>query len=524
MAKDRNRRLPLFRSILGVLVYVLVGGAWITFSDDALVLYFDDPEELTQAQTYKGWGFVLVTSLALFLVLYRQLKWDRRGTEQKENQRTRIHDLSQFRDGVIDNATVWISVVDTSSRILLWNKAAERISGYSRDQVLGRDDFWYWLYPDPLYRDEVQTLMDEVLTEGREITSHEAWITTASGETRRIDWSSRRFYNDDGKLEGIIAIGADVTERRLAEQGLRKRERQLATLMDNLPGMAYRCLYDEFWTMKFVSSGCRALTGYQPQEIIDNREVAFSELVDPEATESMLRSVEEAIGAAEPFSLEYQLTRKDGSRIWVWERGRGVEDEGRFVLEGIILDINDRKLLEQELAEMATRDMLTGLYNRREISRLLEEEVNRAERYHRSLAMLWIDLDHFKSVNDVYGHGVGDEILVALSQRLARSVRSVDLIGRYGGEEFVVLLPEMSESEAWDTAERLRLLVARQPLEASGDIRLTLSISIGVAVFPADGRTVRTLTEAADKAMYRAKDAGRNQVCLASRQLAGESP
>lgn len=186
-----------------------------------------------------------------------------------------------------------------------------------------------------------------------------------------------------------------------------------------------------------------------------------------------------------------------------------------MVLEGIILDISDRKQLENELEALATRDSLTGVLNRRECSRVLIEELERARRYNRPLALLWIDFDHFKEINDTWGHAAGDSVLCSISSLLEDSVRSVDTLGRFGGEEFVLILPEMDVAEAEETAERLRQRVCNQPvaLESGHNIRLT--ISIGVAVFPDHGDTLDALCAAADKAMYRAKKQGRNCIAMA---------
>lgn len=524
MSRLDTRRLALRRSLVVVIAYLAIGGGWIVFSDALVALLVNNPDAVTRAQTFKGWGFVLATGLVLFVVLYHQFRAEARQQNQKDRQRAHIRDLSQFRESVIDNANVWINVLDPKGRVVVWNKAAERISGYTRDEVVDSDRIWQWLYPDPEYRAEVWATASEVLSNGREVDGFETRITNKTGSEHLIAWSSRRFFDDNGDLVGSIAIGSDVTERRMAEQALAQRERQLTTLMDNLPGMAYRCLYDEFWTMKFVSSGCQELTGYRPEELVDNRVVAFAELIDAEYDDPILQAVEEAIGAAEPFSVEYQITRKSGERIWVWERGRGVEDDGGLMLEGIVLEITDRKRLEQELSRLATHDPLTSLYNRREISRILDEEVQRAERYGRHLAVLWIDLDHFKRVNDDYGHAAGDRVLLSLCQRLKDNIRAVDAIGRYGGEEFMVLLPEMEREEALETAERLRVLVADGPLALDGEKTLALTISIGVAVYPDHGTTVGELCDAADRAMYEAKGAGRNQVCVARSQSAGERP
>lgn len=299
-------------------------------------------------------------------------------------------------------------------------------------------------------------------------------------------------------------------------QALRNRERQLQVLMDNLPGMAYRCRYDPQWTMLFVSQGCASLTGYEPEELIENRVTSYASLMDDEDSERIFCEVKAALANDESFSLEYGLTCKDGSRIWVWERGRGVEeDDGTIVLEGIVLDITDRKELETELEELATRDPLTGLFNRREMSKVLEEELERARRYQRPMALLWIDFDHFKDVNDTYGHAAGDSVLRSVSRLLLGSVRSVDSVGRFGGEEFVIVLPEMDLDEARDTAERLRRRVVEAPQPLGDGNTVPLTISVGVAVYPEHAQNAAALCAAADKAMYLAKDRGRNCVAMA---------
>ncbi|HAS75798.1 MAG TPA: diguanylate cyclase, partial [Marinobacter adhaerens] len=276
------------------------------------------------------------------------------------------------------------------------------------------------------------------------------------------------------------------------------------------------CLYDPDWTMKFVSQGCTKLTGYEPDELVNNRVTSYAALVSDASNQQLFEQVRVALEKEESFSLEYEVTRKDGSRIWVWERGRGVqEDDGSLHLEGIILDISDRKVLETELEQMATRDPLTGLLNRREMSRVLDEELQRARRYQRPMAVLWVDFDHFKDVNDTYGHAAGDSVLRAISRLLLGSVRSVDSIGRFGGEEFVIVLPEMDLEEAQETAERLRRKVAEEPQPLGNGEAVPLTISVGVAVYPDHGQTASTLCAAADKAMYLAKDRGRNCVAMA---------
>lgn len=353
-------------------------------------------------------------------------------------------------------------------------------------------------------------------------TAAEAWFPDPQTFSLVQTWKGFLFVLTTGQVLFVVLLRQLTKDRALLtlqhnqRQALRKRERQLQVLMDNLPGMAYRCLYDRHWTMLFVSQGCARLTGYEPEDLINNRVASYASLMDEEDSERILGEVQAALDNDESFSVEYGLTRQDGSRIWVWERGRGVEEEdGTVVLEGIVLDISDRKTLENELEEMATRDPLTGLFNRREMSRVLEEELDRARRYQRPMAVLWVDFDHFKDVNDTFGHAAGDSVLRSISRLLLGSVRSVDAIGRFGGEEFVIVLPEMDLEEAQDTAERLRRKVAEKPQPLGNGQEVPLTISVGVAVYPDHGQTAPTLCAAADKAMYLAKQRGRNCVAMA---------
>ncbi|WP_241956439.1 GGDEF domain-containing protein [Marinobacter maroccanus] len=353
-------------------------------------------------------------------------------------------------------------------------------------------------------------------------TAAEAWFPDPQALSLVQTWKGFLFVLTTGLVLFVVLLRQLTKDRALLtlqhnqRQALRKRERQLQVLMDNLPGMAYRCRYDPHWTMLFVSQGCTRLTGYEPEDLINNRVVSYASLMDEGDSERILFEVQTALDNDESFSLEYGLTRQDGSRIWVWERGRGIEEEdGTVVLEGIVLDISDRKTLENELEELATRDPLTGLFNRREMSRVLEEELERARRYQRPMAVLWVDFDHFKDINDTFGHAAGDSVLRSISRLLQSSVRSVDSIGRFGGEEFVIVLPEMDLEEAQETAERLRRKVADEPQPLGNDQTVPLTISVGVAVYPDHGQTASTLCAAADKAMYLAKERGRNCVAMA---------
>jgi len=182
----------------------------------------------------------------------------------------------------------------------------------------------------------------------------------------------------------------------------------------------------------------------------------------------------------------------------------------------------DNVLLHEEARRLSSTDGLTGLWNYRYFQMTVEKEVERAARFGRPLAILMLDLDHFKAVNDTYGHQRGDEVLTELATRVRSQVRDVDTLARYGGEEFIAVLPESDGQGASLVAERIRDAVATLAFGAAGAQPISLTVSIGVAVFPSHGDDAAGLVRSADAALYDAKHSGRNAWRLAAGDLAGE--
>ena len=175
---------------------------------------------------------------------------------------------------------------------------------------------------------------------------------------------------------------------------------------------------------------------------------------------------------------------------------------------------NDLARANVRLHELSITDSLTGIFNRHHFFDLAEKELLRAERHQRHLSVVMIDLDHFKKVNDEFGHQVGDQVLQAVATRIHKNIRTIDIFGRYGGEEFVLLFPDTDLSSATKMAERLLALISAQPIDTQqGQVQVT--ISLGVAGHdPAKRITLDTLLDCADQALYDAKKAGRNQISI----------
>ena len=166
----------------------------------------------------------------------------------------------------------------------------------------------------------------------------------------------------------------------------------------------------------------------------------------------------------------------------------------------------------EALRRLATRDQLTGLLNRRVFDEILEEEIDRSQRFDRPFSLILIDIDHFKNVNDTHGHLAGDAVLREVARRIEKKARSVDRVMRYGGEEFAILMLEGDSEVARRLADGVRVAIETDAVSAGGDLVLPLTISAGVADFPHDANSADELIAAADKGLYAAKEGGRNRV------------
>jgi diguanylate cyclase (GGDEF)-like protein/PAS domain S-box-containing protein len=260
-------------------------------------------------------------------------------------------------------------------------------------------------------------------------------------------------------------------------------------------------------------------------------------MINPEG-ERLLGWSEEELCGEEIHDLIYQaaeqeapdsnvfLKRADHSDDGLFQRKDGSSFHVSYVVSPLMIDrqsvgnvvsfqdISERKQMEQELERMATRDDLTGLHNRRELNRRLEDELRRAERYEQQFSVWMLDIDHFKAINDTFGHPVGDKVLETLAINLVRILRDTDIIARYGGEEFTVILPHTSLEQSKKMAERVCTAVAAMTFDLNGSDDLSTTVSIGVAAYPRHGTTADQLIHAADQGLYAAKQSGRNRVCV----------
>jgi diguanylate cyclase (GGDEF)-like protein/PAS domain S-box-containing protein len=310
----------------------------------------------------------------------------------------------------------------------------------------------------------------------------------------------------------VLGIGRDITDKKRAEQQvLRAKERlDLALASSSL------ALWD--WDLQsgrvYFSEGWSALRGEASRDSTSTAEevVAWNH---PDDHEVYLAALTNAIkGVSEEFECEHRVPHAGGEWIWIYSRGKVTQRDagGRAIrMTGTSTDITKRKQAEERAEYLATRDPLTGLPNRVLLHDRLEQGIVNAARLKTGFAFMFIDLDRFKTINDSLGHDVGDELLKRVAARLTACVRASDTVARLGGDEFAVILENLLDDDdegAQQVAEKM-ITVMGAPMLINNQ-HLNTSCSIGISLYPTDGRDGATLMKHADVAMYYAKEKGRN--------------
>lgn len=308
------------------------------------------------------------------------------------------------------------------------------------------------------------------------------------------------------------------TNRQLLqkEEKLRQSHDLLAKLADQVPGVLfqYRVFPNGQACFPFANQAMQEIYEVTPEQVQLDASVVTA-FHHPEDAKGVMASLKKSASTLQPWRCEYRVVLpKQGVR---WRLGNARPEkleDGSILWHGFITDITESKHLQEELEQQAHLDYLTGLPNRRYFMEQAERELSRALRYGASLSALMLDIDQFKEVNDTYGHKIGDLVLQKLSEVCQAALREVDVIGRLGGEEFAVLLPETDGYHALEIAERLRISIAQTVLLPERERPMNFTVSVGVAQLIANEVDLDVLLHQADQALYEAKRSGRNKVCM----------
>jgi len=323
---------------------------------------------------------------------------------------------------------------------------------------------------------------------------------------------------------------AELSEKnrllRKKEEKLQQSHDLLAKLSDQVPGVLfqYRVFPDGKACFPYANQAIQEIYEVSPEQVRRDASLVTA-FHHPDDAKEIAASLHDSARTLQSWHYEYRVVLpKQGVR---WRLGNARPEkleDGSILWHGFITDITDRKQLQAELERQARVDTLTGLANRRHFTEQAERELSRALRHGTPLSALILDVDHFKAVNDTYGHKAGDLVLRKLSETCRATLRDVDVIGRLGGEEFGILLPMTGSREALETAQRLREVLAHTAVLLEQGVALNFTVSIGVAQINDKETNLDTLFHQADLALYDAKRRGRNMACTYHDACANKAP
>ncbi|MCP9815059.1 PAS domain S-box protein [Synechococcus sp. GreenBA-s] len=449
--------------------------------------------------------FLEVAGVSRDITVQRKLQEQLRISEERHRR---------LADQMLD--VVWAISLD--GQLTYLSPSVQQLRGFSPEEIMDLP-LNQTLTPDSyaLVAEGLSKARDDVAA-GRPVVFHaELEEYCKDGSTVWTDAKATSIYAKEGNFLEIVGITRDITIQRRLREELRISEERYRLLAENAR--------DVIWTMErdgrisYVSPSIQLLRGYTPEEAMHQ---PLEQTLTPDSQQrsrayfqQMLEDLQ-AGRVPQPFrgGLEYYC--HDGSTIWADVIALPTfKAEGEFdKLLGVSRDISERKAFErqliaanQQLQELATTDTLTGIWNRRQMEATIDEAIDRSDRYGEPLTLILCDIDHFKTINDHLGHPVGDQVLIEFCRRIREQLRTSDGFGRWGGEEFLILLPQSEPDAALALAEKLRQLIAATPFSQAG----TVTASFGVAQ-RREGESLTDWLQRLDGRLYASKEAGRNCV------------
>ncbi|WP_345976396.1 EAL domain-containing protein [Sulfurimonas sp. HSL3-7] len=426
-------------------------------------------------------------------------------TERKKREEA-YRELSSQTEAILASVPDIIMQVN-NDEVYTWSNRAG-IAFFGED-VIGKEASAYFKGEQVAYN------IDNPLIEGDDnITYMESWQKRFDGEIRLLAWWCRSLKDDDGNPIGALSTAQDITERKKAESQLLK----LSQAVEQSPHTIV--ITDVDGNIEYVNAAFVTVTGYTQEEAISkNPRLLQSGKTLPATYDAMWQQLTQG----KSWKGEFINHRKDGT-----EYIEAIKASPIFQADGKIAhymaikeDITEKKRDQERIHYLANFDALTGLPNRTQLEDRIKYAISLAKRDNGELAVLFLDLDHFKDINDTLGHRIGDALLIALAKRFKSILREADTISRLGGDEFIFMLSNTTMQGIAHVAQKILDSIA-EPFTIDQN-ELTVTASIGIAIYPADGTDQETLSKNADIAMYRAKQEGRDNYCFFTEAMQEDS-
>jgi diguanylate cyclase (GGDEF)-like protein/PAS domain S-box-containing protein len=424
-------------------------------------------------------------------------------TERKKVEEKLRHEEKRFR-ALVENSSDIIVLINLEGIITYINPAVEKVLGFKPEERIGAKGF------ERIHPNDSKFLAEIFNTLARDTNSSivqgEMRLRHKDGSWRTLEAVGSNLVNNN-VVESIIVNYRDITDRKHMEKTLRQSEEKYRTILENIQEGYFE--FDLAGNLTFFNDSTCLILGYSKEELAG---MNYQQFTNTETSKKVFQTFNKVYNTGEPTKgFDWQIIRKDGTKRYI-EASVALQKDSSDKptgFRGIVRDVTERKQIEQQINHMATHDVLTGLPNRMLFIDRLEVALAQSKRNKHKLAVMMLDLDNFKNVNDTLGHMVGDQLLKEVGYRLSGLVRQSDTVARLGGDEFMILLSDIERMEDSVGIAEIVLKAFQQPF-VCGNHKLTSSTSIGIAIYPDDGEDIDSLLRNSDIAMYSVKTQGRN--------------
>ncbi|MCT2535161.1 diguanylate cyclase [Aquibacillus koreensis] len=422
-------------------------------------------------------------------------------TERKHREQE-LHQLKEQFELIYNHAADPVFTFDAEGDFITVNPSFTKVFGWSTDELINNK--MRSILPSNNKSDFAEIL--HRLKKGEVIENHYAERLTRSGETIHI-LSSYTPIMENGKMKKGIAVYKDITHLGQLRDQLRESESKYRIIVENSNDLIR--VINKQGQIEYASPSHQKFLGLDPNFFIGKSYLSF---VHREDMAKLHKFVENMFTSEkEVDEIEYRRLNKNREIIWVHTKGGVVLNANREVDQLILVsrEISDMKERETELRTMALYDQLTGLPNRTLFNENVDVAMKLTNRSGKLTALLLLDCDNFKRINDTYGHDVGDEVIKTFANRVQKNVRAMDTVSRMGGDEFQVILPDLQDkSDATEICQHI-VEAMKEPIEV-GDTRLSVTASIGISYYTGKDKTQEELVKEADQALYKSKERGKS--------------
>ncbi len=432
-----------------------------------------------------------------------------RDVTEREEATEEMGRLNRRNQMILDSVGEGIYGVDHEMKISFANPATARMTGHEIGDLIGENahELLHHTKPGGERYPFHECPVFETIEKGKFRRASNDVLWRRDGTSFPVEYSSTPTRDDKGEVSGAVVVFRDVTGRRRSERLLKEREERFRVLFQNASDVIL--VSDEDRTIRYASPSAERVMGHRPETLVGTGVVDCIHPEDEERFRAMEAEIRKKRGVSP--TMEFRLRHADGS--WHSHEAIGNNLLREPSVRGIVFnlrDVTERKVLEEQLTHQAFHDSLTGLPNRNLFMDRVEQALRRSKRKNKAVAVLFMDLDNFKFVNDTLGHELGDKLLTGIAQRLKGCLRLEDTAARFGGDEFTILLEDISgEGGAVRVAERVGAALS-EPFELGGrEVFVTTSIGVSLNIFGTE--RIEDLLRHADIAVYHAKERGRNR-------------